>query len=606
MGLGETVARGWRAYERMLRIDADAGPDAGRAGGAPAWDTLRARATYAVAWIFGTLQLGNMVVCLAIYDGWTAYHTLCAAVCVFLFASTFLLRVVRAPWLFASVYAGVIMVGVGGSALADTTGIDTSLVPYLTVSPIVMAFVAGWRTAGAFWVAGSLLLLAMGWRTATGLPPGEALGDVHQQRLAQALFAMTLATLVACLLSGAAQSALRRMEAATARARAAEAAKADFLACMSHELRTPMNGVMGLTEVLLSGADGPLTARQRDLLGAVDETGGHLLAVVNDILDLSKLDAGKVTVAPAPFAPRALCEGLALPLAASARERGVALTLALAEDVPAWVLGDDHRLRQILSNLLSNALKFTREGGVRLDVAASGSGALAFTVTDTGCGVPPDRQAAIFAPFEQAEGGTTRRFGGTGLGLPICRRLAALMGGEVALLRSGPEGSVFRLTLPLPEADAPEAAPVAERPGDLRGLRVLVVDDNRVNLMVAGELLRALGADVLTAEDGAAALDVLGAAPVDLVLMDKHMPVMDGIEAVRRIRGSGAPWSDVPVVGLTADAMEGEEAALLARGFDAYASKPVRKATLAAAARRALAARSDGDVREGAAGRAAC
>ena len=568
----------WRAYERWLRIDPEA----------PRWDVLRARATYAVAWLFAVLQGFNLVGMTYSYGGWTSDHWVALSASVLIVLGSFGLRYTKRAVLYAGSYAALMLIGLSLSSLPSGTGIDSALLPFLVVSPIALGFMCGWRAAFVFWAfaLGLLVILAAHTGRADGLILG-GLTTAQEQRLFQGCLAASLAAGVACLLSAAAQRALENLEAAVERVRAAEAAKADFLACMSHELRTPLNGMLGLTESVLRDADAPLPQRQRDLLQTAYDAGSNLFTVLNDVLDLAKLDAGGLTLEARAFDPVAVADGVAAVFAPAATDKAVRLVVIHETGTPRCVLGDDHRVRQIVTNLVSNAVKFTSAGQVTIAVAPTPDG-FRIAVEDTGPGVPEDRRTAIFRPFEQADTGTTRRHGGTGLGLTICAQLAGRMGGRVALERTGAEGSRFALTLPAPPARPAADAPAATAPTLPEGLRVLVAEDNAVNRLVVAEFLRALGAEATFAEDGQQALDALALAPFDLVLMDKHMPVMDGVAATQAIRRSGAPFAAVPIVALTADAMAGERERLLGIGMDAFASKPVRLDTLRAALREGL------------------
>ena len=259
------------------------------------------------------------------------------------------------------------------------------------------------------------------------------------------------------------------------------------------------------------------------------------------------------------------------------------------QDVPPFVLCDPTRLRQITANLVSNALKFTERGRVDISLrclphAPEGHAGLALSVSDTGIGLSPAQLAKLFQPFTQAEASTTRRFGGTGLGLSICKRLVEMMGGEIGVESREGEGSIFQVRLTLPLADAPKSAPTMDEVGgDIAGVRLLVVDDNPTNRLVACAILGAVGAVVETANDGLDGLDALRRQPFDAVLMDIHMPRLDGLSALVRIRGGEAGPRDIPVIALTADAMDGETHRLRSLGFDAVEAKPIRPAALIAA-----------------------
>lgn len=373
-------------------------------------------------------------------------------------------------------------------------------------------------------------------------------------------------------------AARRQLEAQTLAANAANQAKSAFLAMMSHELRTPMNGVLGMAHAL---EHTDLSPRQADHVATLLRSGSGLMTILNDILDLAKIEAGRFDIENRPFdLSQAVNRSVDL-WAPAAVEKGLVLTCEIAPQVHSWVSGDDARLRQILQNLLSNALKFTIRGAVRLTVAPTGPGdEITFTVTDTGPGIEPATQARLFQGFTQADTSIARRFGGTGLGLAISQNLARLMGGEITLKSQVGEGSRFKLVLPLPEATfQPELSPAAPTLAREALVYALVVDDNRTNQEVARALLEALGLTVETAASGPECLTALATGGFDVVFMDIHMPGMSGIETLAAIRASGE--ETLPVVALTADAMAGERERLLALGFDGYLSKPIEPAALA-------------------------
>jgi signal transduction histidine kinase/ActR/RegA family two-component response regulator len=368
------------------------------------------------------------------------------------------------------------------------------------------------------------------------------------------------------------------LEQAQADAQAANHAKSAFLAMMSHELRTPMNGVMGMAHALASTR---LDRRQTDYLDTIVQSGDGLMAILNDILDLSKIEAGKLELEIVDFDIAALTGQLHRLWQETARAKGVDLVLEIAPGAPAWLAGDPVRVRQVLLNLIANAVKFTPRGGVHVAVGPGLAGGVEISVADTGIGISAQQQARLFQPFTQGEASTTRRFGGSGLGLSICHQLVTLMGGTIGVVSQLDEGSTFTVVLPLAAGAAPAvvAAPTP-RPAGLQGRRILVVDDNRANRIVAQALLEAVGAVVALADDGRQGLDRLAAEAFDLVLMDVHMPTMDGIEALSRIRaGQGGP-AGVPVIALTADGMSGEAERLLALGFDDVQHKPIQPAQL--------------------------
>ncbi|MDQ0464139.1 signal transduction histidine kinase/ActR/RegA family two-component response regulator [Caulobacter ginsengisoli] len=362
-------------------------------------------------------------------------------------------------------------------------------------------------------------------------------------------------------------------------AETASQAKSAFLAMMSHELRTPMNGVLGMAHALQTT---PLDARQQDYVRTVIRSGDVLMAILNDILDLSKIEAGRLELEAAPFDLRDLAARVCDLWTPSTADKGLTLELKVDPAAAHWVVGDAMRVRQILLNLVSNAVKFTDQGAITLAIEADPDGRVALSVRDTGIGIPRDVQKRLFQSFTQADVSTSRIHGGTGLGLSICRRLAELMGGDIALTSTLGRGSTFRVTLPLALAPVPGAAEAQAGPAaePARAIKVLVVDDHPTNRAVAAALLGAVGADVASAADGLEALDLLMGERFDLILMDIHMPRLDGVETLRRIRAGEGLAADAVVVALTADAMTGERERLLGLGFDDYLSKPIQPAAL--------------------------
>jgi len=380
-------------------------------------------------------------------------------------------------------------------------------------------------------------------------------------------------------------------------AEAAARARSEFLSVMSHAIRTPLNGVIGVAG-LLEGME--LGTAQRDYVRLIRQSGDHLLGLVNDILDFSRLDAAKLQLESAPFDPRALAEDVLLMLRPQADAKHLSLTANIDPRLPHCLTGDPGRLRQILINLLSNAIKFTDQGWVRLEMRtepAEGAGLvrLAVAVADSGIGIAPGAIERMFAEFTQADGSISRRFGGSGLGLAICRRLVELMDGAITVESAPAQGSTFRfhVTLPVQEPAGPdqpaEAAPAALEPG----LQVLVAEDNATNRLVALRMLEHLGCRADAVCNGAEAVEALRQKAYDLVLMDVMMPEMDGLAATKAIRAGETADRHIPIIGLTAHARTEALQECLAAGMDAVTTKPVTMNSLRGAIAEGLANAAD-------------
>ena len=563
-------------FERWLKIPPDT----------PADLLIRYRAIWLLGLLFVAMQLVNLVTMTINYGAWTYDHLVSVATSLFILSVVTALRWYKNYHVYSVLYSVFVIGGVSGSALPGGAGINSALLSLFVLGPMINGYISGRIATLLFWFASCLFLCFLYW-VSLSHPPRMASGDytLEFNRLTNSIYYLTIATGLSVMLTQQTFSAMVKMRENEERALKAEAAKSEFLARMSHELRTPLNGVLGLTDALMMG---DLSPRDKELTKSIRKSGDSLLLILNDILDLSKIEAGKMSVHLVPTHLKSAIESSFDGWREAAQEKGLEFCADVSEDLDIGAYMDELRLRQIMHNLLSNAIKFTEAGNIsvaaELDYNSARFDTLVIRVTDTGAGISPAEKDRIFEVFEQGDAQNLQQ-GGTGLGLPICKMLAELLGGTISLETTGSSGSVFCIRLPVKRTAMPER-PDQGPHGDVLlnpDLNVLVVEDHEINRLVLSEYLSIIGLQFETANDGIECLQMLERGQFDVILMDKNMPRMNGLEATAAIRASDKPWSRIPIIALTADAMVGERERMLEAGMDNFVTKPVRIDELAIA-----------------------
>ena len=563
--------------ERMLKIPPET----------PTEFLIRYRAIWVVSVLFLAVQGLNLITMTINYRRLTYDHAVAVGSMAVVLSMMIMLRWFKAYHVYALMFSVLVFAGISGSALPQHMGINSALIPLVIVGPLINGYISGRLAAILFWVTSCVFLTFMYWVSISN--PSIMLNGTHRlelNRFTNAIYYLTISTSLSVMLTEYTFSAIKKMRENAERATKAEAAKSEFLAKMSHELRTPLNGVIGLTDALLQR---DLPARERELAMTIRTSGNSLLLILNDLLDLSKIEAGKMTISPRPVNVRDAINGAVQGWHEVAEARDLKFSVEISPALDQGGSLDELRLRQIIHNLLSNAMKFTDEGYVAIEAKrtedSTGAPQLVIRVGDTGRGISTEAVSRIFDSFEQeVQADVLKQTTGTGLGLPISRMLVELMGGSIDLERTGPKGSIFRAVIPFTPAelqdkqeDTAEESPVAP------GLRVLIVEDHEINKLVLSEFLKILDVPFELATDGVECLERLEASRFDVILMDKNMPRMNGIAKADAIRKSDKPYKNIWIIALTADAMVGERERLLAGGMDGYLSKPLRIEELATA-----------------------
>lgn len=475
-----------------------------------------------------------------------------------------------------------------------TVGVGGNTWAWLLCLPAIATLVGG-RLAGVIWaVICGVTLWAFAWLQFTGYEfeyGPDALGLQPITLAFEATLVLVMLTAAIFVFRSGQQKAENRLSTAVNQlekevhertmaeeeARSSEHAKATFLAAMSHELRTPLNGVIGASQLLQR--DGGLTEKKQELVNVVLRSSETLLELVNNVLDLSRLDSDSIELEEIPVDLRELLSTTVAPLGFQAREKGINFSVVVEDDIPPWVTGDPTRLRQIILNLVGNAVKFTNSGEIEI-VMDTALERIRLKITDSGIGIASDAQASLFEPYVQASAATQRKFGGSGLGLTIVKRLVSAMKGKIVVDSVPGRGSIFTVFLPLEACPAPLKRKDEGNQIRLPGLSIVVADDNAVNRMILCRMLEEDGHDVVTMSNGREVLEYMPNHDVSAVFMDLQMPVMDGVSAMKRIRAMQGRRAKTPVIAVTANVITEKKEEMEKMGMNGFLTKPFRHAEL--------------------------